>query len=66
MSNSGEFTLPKGLMAVLFVYAAHHNSEVFPDPENFKPGRFLPENSVGRHPYAFIPFVAGPRNCIGE
>nr|CAH0098902.1 unnamed protein product [Daphnia galeata] len=62
----GEYTLPKGVTVGLSIYGMHHNPQVFPDPETFKPERFLPENCIGRHPFAFSPFSAGPRNCIGQ
>ena len=39
--------------------------EVYPNPLEYIPDRFLKENSSKRNPYAFSIFSLGPRNCIG-
>ncbi|XP_076248467.1 putative cytochrome P450 4aa1 isoform X1 [Calliopsis andreniformis] len=61
----GKHVIPEGCGVFMSLYSTHRLPHHFSDPEAFKPERFSPENSEKRHPYAYFPFSAGPRNCIG-
>lgn len=59
-------TLPAGVAVTMNIFILHRNEKYFPNANKFDPDRFLPENSTDRHPYAYIPFSAGYRNCLGS
>ncbi|CAF4083424.1 unnamed protein product [Rotaria sordida] len=61
-------TIRKGTTLYIFIYGVHYDSNAFPQPERFDPDRFYQSSVMDeeRSPYAFIPFSAGSRNCIGQ
>jgi cytochrome P450 len=56
------YELPAGVAVVPSIYLVHRNREVYPDPEAFRPERFL-DNPPGT--YTWIPFGGGVRRCLG-
>lgn len=62
----GGCLIPRGTPIMLSPYATHRRKELWPDAERFAPDRFLPEAEAARPRYAYIPFSAGPRICIGS
>ncbi|XP_044732402.1 probable cytochrome P450 4aa1 [Chrysoperla carnea] len=60
-----KYTIPKNCTVFISPYFTQRLPDIYPDPDNFIPSRFSREEILKRHPYSFIPFSAGPRNCIG-
>lgn len=60
----GGVTYPKGTELCIDAYLVHRDPNIFPDPEMFDPERFANPGDIPL--YSYIPFSAGPRNCIGN
>ncbi len=58
----GPFRLAQGAVVVFSQFMTHHLPELYNDPETFVPDRW---KSINPSPYAYLPFGAGPRMCIG-
>nr|AJN91187.1 cytochrome P450 monooxygenase CYP4G112 [Cnaphalocrocis medinalis] len=65
LPSSGK-QVPAGTTVIITTYKLHRRPDVYPNPDKFDPDNFLPERSANRHYYAFVPFSAGPRSCVGR
>lgn len=62
----GGVAVAAGTYVFVSPYVTHRHPEFFENPEGFDPDRFLPEPAGARHRFAYFPFGAGPRVCIGK
>jgi enediyne biosynthesis protein E7 len=62
----GGYPVPAGTNVLLPLYLLHRHPRFWRDPEVFFPERFAPEHEAERPRFAYMPFAAGPRHCIGE
>jgi cytochrome P450 len=58
----GPWHLPVGTVVFFSQYITHHMPALFPEPERFCPDRW---RAIRPSPYAYLPFGAGPRMCLG-
>ena len=59
---AGEWDLPAGTVVLVDAFSLHHDPEIHPDPEEFRPQRFLGE---GPPAYGYLPFGGGAHRCLG-
>jgi cytochrome P450 len=62
----GPYSIPAGAAVSISPYLLHRDPRFWEAPERFDPDRFLPAEAARRHKYAYLPFAAGPRMCIGN
>lgn len=62
----GPYELPADIPLALSPYVLHRQPDIFPDPERFDPDRFTSEAEARRARYAYLPFGAGGRSCLGQ
>ena len=59
------FNIPANAIIYVSQFVTQRHPDFWDEPERFKPERFLPGGSAGRHKFAYFPFGSGPRVCIG-
>ena len=64
--NIGDYVIPAGSSILMSQYLMHHDSRYFPEPEQFDPERWNPQEKAKRPRFSYFPFGGGVRSCIGE
>jgi cytochrome P450 len=62
----GDYEVPAGADVFICAWLLHRHPGYWQAPERFMPQRFTPAQEAQRHRFAYLPFSAGPRHCIGE
>jgi cytochrome P450 len=62
----GGYRIPAGTIVMMSPWVIQRDPRFWPEPLRFDPGRWTPEAEAARHRFAYFPFGAGPRKCIGE
>jgi cytochrome P450 len=60
------YTVPARSMILMSQYVMHRDKRFFDHPETFNPARWTPEFKAALPKFAYFPFGAGPRQCIGD
>ncbi|KAK0412030.1 hypothetical protein QR680_005990 [Steinernema hermaphroditum] len=60
------YEIPAGVTVMVAPFATQRDPRFYPNPDIFDPERFTLDQISKRSPYSFLPFSAGPRNCIGQ
>ena len=61
----GNHLIPKRTSVLINIQSTHHNEKYWPKPMTYDPSRFMEPNTRPA-PFTFIPFIDGPRNCLGQ
>jgi cytochrome P450 len=56
------YLVPKGTRMMILIQGVHHRGDIWAEPQAYQPDRFLEMPK----PFTFLPFIDGPRNCLGQ
>lgn len=63
---SENYKIPPLSILTIYPYILHRDGNIYPNPEEFIPERFLDEDNKTKFLFGYLPFSAGSRNCIGN